>query len=36
MEAAPAEIQAAALAANAHGFITELPDGYATVVGERE
>jgi len=35
MEAAPAEIQAAALAANAHGFITELPDGYATVVGER-
>ncbi len=34
-EATPAEIQAAAVAANAHDFITELPDGYATVVGER-
>jgi subfamily B ATP-binding cassette protein MsbA len=34
-EATPAEIQAAASAANAHDFITELPDGYATVVGER-
>ena len=34
-EATPAEIQAAAAAANAHEFITELPDGYATVVGER-
>jgi subfamily B ATP-binding cassette protein MsbA len=34
-EASPAEIQAAAAAANAHEFISELPDGYATVVGER-
>lgn len=29
------EIVAAAMAANAHEFIRELPDGYATVVGER-
>jgi ATP-binding cassette, subfamily B, bacterial len=29
------EIEAAARAANAHEFISELPDGYATVVGER-
>jgi ATP-binding cassette subfamily B protein len=29
------EIVAAARAANAHEFITRLPDGYATVVGER-
>ena len=28
-------IEAAARAANAHGFITELPDGYDTVLGER-
>jgi ATP-binding cassette subfamily B (MDR/TAP) protein 1 len=28
-------VQAAAAAANAHGFITDLPDGYATQVGER-
>jgi subfamily B ATP-binding cassette protein MsbA len=34
-DAAPEEIQAAAIAANAHEFITKLPDGYATVVGER-
>ena len=34
-EATQAEIHAAASAANAHDFITELPDGYATVVGER-
>jgi subfamily B ATP-binding cassette protein MsbA len=34
-EATKVEIQAAAAAANAHDFITELPDGYATVVGER-
>jgi subfamily B ATP-binding cassette protein MsbA len=30
-----AQIEAAARAANAHAFITELPDGYATVLGER-
>ncbi|GFR53209.1 hypothetical protein Agub_g15916 [Astrephomene gubernaculifera] len=30
-----AEIQAAAVAANAHDFISKLPDGYRTVVGER-
>jgi len=30
-----AQIEAAARAANAHGFITELPDGYGTVLGER-
>jgi ATP-binding cassette subfamily B protein len=29
------EIEAAARAANAHEFICRLPDGYATVVGER-
>ncbi len=28
-------MEAAARAANAHGFITELPDGYQTLVGER-
>jgi subfamily B ATP-binding cassette protein MsbA len=28
-------VRGAAYAANAHGFISELPDGYATVVGER-
>jgi subfamily B ATP-binding cassette protein MsbA len=30
-----AQIESAARAANAHGFISELPDGYATVLGER-
>lgn len=30
-----AEIEAAAHAANAHGFIAALPDGYGTVLGER-
>ena len=34
-EATREEVQAAALAANAHEFIAKLPDGYATVVGER-
>jgi ATP-binding cassette, subfamily B, bacterial MsbA len=29
------QVQAAAEAANAHEFIAKLPDGYATVVGER-
>ena len=34
-EATQAEIVAAAQSANAHGFITEFPDGYDTLVGER-
>jgi len=34
-EAAQAEVEAAARAANAHDFITRLPLGYQTVVGER-
>ncbi|MGD0199035.1 MAG: ABC transporter ATP-binding protein [Solirubrobacteraceae bacterium] len=34
-DAAQAEIEAAAVAAGAADFIDELPDGYATVVGER-
>jgi len=29
------EVEQAARAANAHGFITALPDGYATMLGER-
>jgi subfamily B ATP-binding cassette protein MsbA len=29
------QVEAAARAANAHGFITELPEGYDTVLGER-
>lgn len=35
LEATLAEIEAAAQAANAHEFITNLPDGYHTRVGER-
>jgi subfamily B ATP-binding cassette protein MsbA len=34
-KAAPPEIEQAARAANIHGFISGLPDGYDTVVGER-
>jgi ATP-binding cassette, subfamily B, bacterial MsbA len=30
-----AQVEAAARAANAHGFISELPDGYDTILGER-
>ena len=33
--ASQAEVEAAARAANAHGFIAQFPDGYATLVGER-
>jgi ABC-type multidrug transport system fused ATPase/permease subunit len=33
--ATEAEIEAAAAAANADGFIRTLPDGYATILGER-
>ncbi|MGE0193242.1 MAG: ABC transporter ATP-binding protein [Planctomycetota bacterium] len=34
-EASPAEIEAAARAAEAHAFIASLPQGYDTIVGER-
>jgi ATP-binding cassette subfamily B protein/subfamily B ATP-binding cassette protein MsbA len=34
-EATDEEVKAAARAANAHNFITKLPDGYNTLVGER-
>jgi len=34
-EARAAEVEAAARAANAHDFITRLPQGYQTVLGER-
>ena len=34
-DATDAEVKDAARAANAHDFITEQPDGYETVVGER-
>ncbi|MDT8341277.1 MAG: ABC transporter ATP-binding protein [Longimicrobiales bacterium] len=33
--ATPAEVEAAARAAHAHAFISALPEGYDTVVGER-
>ena len=35
LEASDEELEAAARAANAHDFITQLPDGYQTVVGDR-
>lgn len=35
LEASDAEIEAAAQAANAHEFISRLPEGYQTAVGER-
>ncbi len=35
LDAAEEEVFAAAKAANAHGFISELPDGYDSIVGER-
>jgi ABC-type multidrug transport system fused ATPase/permease subunit len=34
-DATQEEVEAAARAANAHSFITSLPQGYATMVGER-
>ncbi|MCZ8522141.1 MULTISPECIES: ABC transporter ATP-binding protein [Paenibacillus] len=34
-EASPEEVQAAAAAANAHGFISAWEEGYGTLVGER-
>ena len=34
-DATDAEVEAAARAANAHGFIQKFPEGYATMVGER-
>nr|WP_253669687.1 ABC transporter ATP-binding protein [Streptoalloteichus tenebrarius] len=34
-DASPAEVEAAARAAEAHGFISALPEGYDTRVGER-
>jgi subfamily B ATP-binding cassette protein MsbA len=34
-DASDAEVEAAAVAANADGFVRGFPDGYATVVGER-
>jgi len=34
-DASPAEVEAAARAANIHNFIVDLPDGYDTIVGER-
>ena len=34
-DATDAELESAARAANAHGFISELPEGYASLIGER-
>ncbi len=34
-DASEADLVAAATAANAHGFINALPDGYQTIIGER-
>lgn len=34
-DAAPREVEQAARAAHAHDFVTALPDGYNTVIGER-
>ncbi|TFH48367.1 MAG: ABC transporter ATP-binding protein, partial [Lysobacterales bacterium] len=34
-DATQEELEAAARAANAHGFISQLPQGYETIVGER-
>ena len=33
--ATPADVEAAARAAGAHAFVSSLPQGYATLVGER-
>ncbi|MCB9171527.1 MAG: ABC transporter ATP-binding protein [Ardenticatenales bacterium] len=35
LTATDSEIEAAARAANAHGFISDLPQGYETLIGER-
>jgi ATP-binding cassette subfamily B protein len=35
LDATDKEIEAAAIAANAHSFITSFPEGYMTMVGER-
>jgi ABC-type multidrug transport system fused ATPase/permease subunit len=34
-DATPEQIETAARRAQAHGFVSELPDGYETVIGER-